>query len=249
MIENAPPPNWRELQNNTERILTECGLDAYTDVGMRLARGTVNVDVLAIDRSVTPRAMYICECKHWKKAVSKDIIHGFRTVVIDAGAHRGFIISSGGFQKGTYEAAEHSNVDLVDWQAFQQIFVQRWFGTFMAPALLKEGNPLHEYTEPINSRIMRKASALPAHKQDRFRRLRELYEIPSFVLLMLCFDPFKRTPKVPVLPLRSSLGPRAPIDLPADILDASALRPLMQVVTKFYRQATAEFDEIFGGRA
>jgi restriction system protein len=181
--------------------------------------------------------------------MSKDVIHGFRTVVVDAGAHRGFVISSAGFQSGAYEAAEHSNVDLVSWQEFQQIFVERWFRTFMAPALLKEEDALHEYTEPINSRIARKASALSRGRQDRLRRLRERYAVPSFVLLMLWYDPFTRKPKVPSLPLRSSLGPRAPIDLPADIFDAPALRSLMGIVTQFYRQATAEFDAVSGERA
>jgi hypothetical protein len=64
---------------------------------------------------------------------------------------------------------------------------------------------------------------------------------------MLWYDPFTRKPKVPILPLRSPLGLRAPIDLPADSLDAAALRPLMNVVSRFYRQATAEFDEVLAG--
>jgi restriction system protein len=89
---------------------------------------------------------------------------GFRTVVGDFGAHRGFIISSRGFQSGAYEAAANSNVDLVDWQTFQQLFVERWFRAFMAPALLSKGDALHEYTEPINSRIMHKADAGPVRR-------------------------------------------------------------------------------------
>jgi hypothetical protein len=249
VIEGTPPVDWRNLQNNTAQILSECGFESQTDVEIHLARGTVSVDVLARDPSATPPATYVCECKHWQSAVSKNVIHGFRTVVADAGAHRGFVISSAGFQSGAYEAAEHSNVDLVTWQEFQQLFVERWFQKFMASALLKEGDALHEYTEPINSRIARKAHALSLDRQELFRRLRERYEIPSFVLLMLWFDPFTRKPKIPSIPLRSALGPRAPTDLPADILDALALRPLMDSVTQFYRQATAEFDEVFGERA
>jgi hypothetical protein len=127
---------------------------------------TVKVDVLAGDPSATPPATYICEFKHWQSAVSQDVIHAFRTVVADAGAHRGFVVSSNGFGSGAYEAAEHSNVDLVTWQEFQRLFVDRWSHTFMAPSLLKEGNALHEYTEPINSRIACKASALSPYRQE-----------------------------------------------------------------------------------
>jgi restriction system protein len=249
MIESGLPKDWRELQDKAAQILSESGFEAHTDHEISLARGTVSVDVLARDPSATPPALYVCECKHWQSAVPRNVVHAFRTVVIDAGAHRGFVLSSGGFQSGAYEAAGHSNVDLVNWPEFQHLFVERWFRTFMAPTLLKEGDALHEYTEPIDSRIARKASALPANLQEQFGRLQEQYAIPSFVLLMLWYDPFTRKPKVPVLPLRSSLGPRAPIDLPTDILDAPALRPLMNVVSQFYRQATAEFDEGFGERA
>jgi restriction system protein len=249
MIESGLPKDWHELQDKTAQILSESDFEAYTDREISLARGTVSVDVLARDLSATPPATYICECKHWQSAVSKNVVHAFRTIVVDAGAHRGFIISSGGFQSGAYEAVEHSNVDLVNWSEFQHLFVERWFQTFMAPTLLKEGDALHEYTEPFNSRIASKASALPPNLQEQFGRLQDQYAIPSFVLLMLWYDPFTRKLRVPVLPLRSSQGPRAPVDIPADILDAAALRPLMNVVSRFYRQATAEFDKVFGGRA
>lgn len=249
MIEDGLPKDWHELQVKTAQILSESGFEAKIDQEMALARGKVDVDVLARDPTATPPATYICECKLWQDSVSKNVVHAFRTVVTDAGAHRGFIISSDGFQSGAYEAAQHSNVDLVDWVEFQKIFVERWFHTFMAPTLLKEGDALHEYTEPINSRIFRKADALPADRQEQFNRLREEYQTPSLLLLMLWYDPFTRKPKVPSLPLRLSLGPRAPTDLPADILGAATLRSLLNVVTAFYCQATAKFDKVFGGRA
>jgi hypothetical protein len=249
MIEGTPPHDWRKLQDNAALILLECGFESSTEVEIRLARGTVKVDVLARDPSATPPATYVCECKHWQSAVSKDVIHAFRTVVADAGAHRGFIISSTGFQSGAHDAAKHSNIDLVTWQEFQQLFVDRWFHTFMAPSLLQEGNALHEYTEPINSRIARKANALSPDQQEEFRWLQERYAIPSFMLLTCWQDPLRRKPMVPLLPLRSLLGSRTPTGLQADILDAPALRPLMTAVTQFYRRATAEFDRIFGERA
>jgi restriction system protein len=249
VIEEGLPNDWHDLQVKAAQILSESGFEVRIDQEIPLARGKVDIDVLARDPSATPPATYICECKLWKGSVSKNVVHAFRTVVTDAGAHRGFIISSAGFQSGAYDAAKHSNVDLVDWLEFQKIFVERWFHTFMAPALLGEGDALHEYTEPINSRVFRKADALPVDRQDEFKRLREEYQVPSFLLLTLWYDPFHRKPKIPVLPLRSSLGSRAPMDLPAEILDAAALRPLLHVVTRFYRQATARFDTVFGERA
>ncbi len=249
MIDGDEPEDWRDLQNRAARVLRESGLEASTDQEIELARGTVRVDVLARDASTTPPATYICECKHWQKSVSKDIVHGFRTVVTDSGAHLGFVISSAGFQGGAHEAAAFSNLKLVTWVGFQELFADRWFQVFMAPTLVQEGDVLDEYTEPINLRIARKADALAPHRYDRFKELCERYTVPSFGLLMLWFRPFSGKPRLPTLPLRSSLGARGQVELPDDILDAIALRPLMEAVTRFYRQAIDEFDEVFGGRA
>jgi restriction system protein len=154
MIESGLPKDWRELQDKAAQILSESGFEAHTDCEISLARGTVCVDVLARDPSATPSATYICECKHWQSAVPRNVVHAFRMVVVDAGAHRGFVISSGAFQSGAYEAVEHSNVDLVNWPEFQHLFIERWFRTFMAPTLLKEGDALHEYTEGSVSNML-----------------------------------------------------------------------------------------------
>ena len=248
MIEPGSPGDWRDLENAVARILRESGLDADTDQEIRLARGTAAVDVLARDQSTTPPSTYICECKHWQRAISKDTVHGFRTVVGDSGANRGFLISSGGFQSGAREAADFSNVALVTWLQFQDLFVTRWFQTFMAPTLIQEGGALHEYTEPINSRIERRASGLSPEQQQHFRRLQETYAAPSFILLTLWYRPFSRG-KPPALPLRGSVNGDVAETLPSQILDVTALRSLMNEASKFYGQATTEFDEVFGGRA
>jgi len=249
MIESELPRDWMELQEKAEQILSEAGLEAHTNLDVPLARGTVSVDVLARDPSATPPTTYICECKLWRRAVPQNVVHAFRSVVIDSGAHRGFIISSGGFQAGAYEAAQHSNLDLVSWSEYQHLFLKRWFRTFMAPRLVEEGDALHQYTELFNSRIDRKLGKFPAGLQDRFRRLQKRYASASIVLLMLWHNRFKQELEVPTLPLRSSLGPRAALYIPPNILDAAALRPLMNGVSQFYQKATAEFDEIFGERA
>jgi restriction system protein len=249
MIERAPPTDWRNLQDTTAHVLSECGFESHTDVEIGRARGSVRVDVLAHDPSATPPATNICECKHWQRAVSHDVIHDFWTVVVAAGTHRGFVISSAGFEHGTQDEAKHSKVALVSWEELQQFFVERWFRTFMAPTLRQEGAALHDYTEPFNSRIARKASALSPERRAQFRLLQARYAVAAFVLLMLSYDPVARKPQVPVLPLRSSLGPLAPVELPTQILDAPALRPLMGVITQFYRHTTAEFDKVFGERA
>jgi hypothetical protein len=84
------------------------------------------VDVFARDVSQSPSLTYIAECKLWNKAVPQTVVHAFRTVVTDSGAHVGFLISSSGFQSGGHEAAKNSNIKLVTWPEFQSLFVERW---------------------------------------------------------------------------------------------------------------------------
>jgi hypothetical protein len=214
---------------------------------LALARGRVKVDVLADDPGAVLPTRYLCECKHWRTAVSKDVVHSFRTVVTDAGANLGLLISSGGFQSGAAEAAAFSNVRLMTWIEFQATFEKKWFERFMAPTLSAAGDALHEYTEPINSRIFRKADALKEPARQRFRELRDRYQVASLILMMFSFG--VHGPTIPELPLRATLRTPAASMLPAEILDAHALRPLMDAVIDFYKSATAEFDSVFGERA
>lgn len=100
MITSAVPRDWKALQGQVGQILSECGLDVTVEKHVATVRGTVEIDVYARDSCHRPVLIYLCECKHWKTAVPQTIIHAFRTVVTDCGAHCGLIISSAGFQKG-----------------------------------------------------------------------------------------------------------------------------------------------------
>src|SRR5437867_12838451 len=126
LINRLPPTDWRDLQRQVSLILTECGLKSETDKKIKTVRGEVNIDVYAEDPDSHPPTTYLCECKHWQSAVPKTIVHAFRTVINDYGPNWGFIISSAGFQSGAYQAAASSNVRLLTWEAFQDLFMERW---------------------------------------------------------------------------------------------------------------------------
>jgi restriction system protein len=119
--------------------------------------------------------------------------------------------------------------------------------------LYEEESPLFDYTEPINSRISRKADALDDGLQVRFGELRRkhnalVFALPSWHMELM----LGHRPVIPQLPLRDSLvfeqrsgfGP-----LPDEVLDAKALRPLMDAIRSQTEAALAEFDEVFGERA
>lgn len=252
LIETQLPDRWQDLESGVGRILEECGYEVEVGKEVQLAgRGVTNIDVWADDHSQPPMVIAV-ECKRWADAVNKDVVHGFRTVVGESGANLGLIVSAAGFQAGAVEAAAYSNVRLLTWPEFQEMFVRRWFTRFMLPTLASETDPLQEYTEPINSRIFRKADALSPERRAEFRALRQRYLPFGALCLGFAADLYAdRSEEPPDLPLRRADGDVAEFRraIPDEVLDARALRPLMDAVIAHSRAAVAQFDEVFGERA
>lgn len=248
------PTDWRELQTQVARIFSECGFAAETDRAIETVRGSVNVDVYAEDTTQTPLLIYLCECKRWKSSVPKTVVHSFRTVVVDHGANCGFIISSRRFQKGAYEAAANTNIRLLNWVQFQEIFLERWIHAYMLPRLYEESDALIQYTEPINSRIFRKADNLTATQQQSFVKLRSQYQVLAYLALHLSTQIYHPSMKVeiPQLPIKDGMQ----VDygsieggLPPELCEAYTLRDFLETFVKYLQQGTAEFDQLFGERA
>lgn len=254
MIDDEVPADWQALETRVSQTLAECGFDVHVHEEVELARGDAIVDVYAVEHTSPPNVVVV-ECKHWATAVTKSVVHAFRSVVVDSGANTGLIVSSGGFQEGALEAARYTNIRLVTWGEFQEIYEERWFREHMAPRLKHEGEALAEYTEPINSRVFRKADKLSTERLAEFKRLREKH-LP-LALVDIAFMPAVLglprlgEPILPKLPLRASVGSRDEqlALLPPDVLEATALRPLMTTLIEHYRDAIAEFDAVFGERA
>jgi len=120
------PADWRGLQDRVAQLFSEIGCDVRVGEKVKLVRGKKEIDVLVRDRQTSPASDYLCECKFWSKPIPQEVIHSFRTVVSDFGAHRGFIISRAGFQAGAKEAAAETNLDLVTFEEFQSLFFDRW---------------------------------------------------------------------------------------------------------------------------
>lgn len=174
-IEAADPKSWHDLQVAVRRILRESGLTTRMDMPVRTARGDVDVDVYAVDQDAALPNAVIVECKYWRRKVSKSVVHSVRSVVADAGANTGLIVSRAGFQPGAVQAAKFTNVRLMTWSEFQRQFVDRWFLNYMLPRMQDEAEPLVEYTEEVNSRVLRKFSQLSTGKQQAVRALRMKY--------------------------------------------------------------------------
>jgi hypothetical protein len=122
-----------------------------TDRELQLARGKAAIDVYASDPSTTPPGIYLAECKRWRTSVPQAEVQAFRTVIADAGAHFGLFISASGFQSGAFEVVKNTNVHLLDWQQFQNLFLERWCRRYWIPTFRTRGARLADYVDPVGS--------------------------------------------------------------------------------------------------
>lgn len=255
------PNDWKDLQQQVSQILKECGLETDLERSIETARGTVEIDVYAEDKTQQPTVTYLCECKHWASSVPQTIVHAFRTVVIDYGANFGLLISSKAFQSGAYAAAKNSNVKLLTWGEFQELFVERWINTYMLPRIYREADPLIEYTEPINSRIFRKADALDEERQQKFIELRKQYQFLAYFALHISIQSslaasFISAPSIrrpfPELPIKQGMSVKnykVEGGLPIDLISADSLKDFLNILSKHILEGVSSFDEVFGKRA
>lgn len=248
MIESKVPETWIELQNEVNRIFVECRFESETPKIIETVRGKVEVDIVAVDTSLKPTTVYLCECKHWKSAIPQTVIHGFRTVVSDFGANWGFIISLNGYQSGSYEAIKNTNIKLLDWFEFQNIFEERWYKEYFQQQLSGIGEPLIEYTEPINSGLFRRVDLLNLSAQKEFKNLRGKYRDIAFFALILYVP--SNSNKLIKLPLKSEQNKelRERYILPSELLEATTYREVLRIVLKYIKKGLDEFDNIFGYR-
>lgn len=253
-IDLESPPTWHALQESVAAILRESGVEAEVEKTIPTARGQVTVDVFAHDADATPSQTYFVECKQWRSRVPQTVIHAFQTVVGNAGANWGAIVSASGFQSGAISAAKYSNVRLLTWPGFQSLFAPKWFEIFFTKTVFDIVAPLIEYTEPINSRIFNKADALPQCDRNRFVELRRRHAGLAGLCTALSFlglraptfvsrkhiEPFD-------LPLRNRLSSLATPEVTplSSVLDAESYRTLIAELKTVVDAAVAEFDGVF----
>jgi restriction system protein len=224
MITNIIPNSWQKLQNQTARILEECGFSVEVEKTIETVRGAVEIDVYAEEIIKGRKYIILCECKNWKSRVPQNVIHGFRTVVSDIGANVGYIISSNGFQSGSFSAAELTNIELTDWFEFQNAFEGTWYDEYFSPKIAEDLDPLLTYSEPI---LPRWFDNLPDKDKKEFFSLKSEYDKLGW--LIMSFTPYVRmidkTP-YPTLPVRGRLAtrPEVPVTIPDDILDCESYR-------------------------
>lgn len=236
MITERSPKDWRELQSEVARILTECGMQAELEKTATLARGKAEIDVIAVETVNGRTSTIFCECKLWKSSVPKSVIHGFRTVVEEGGANFGYVITSSNFQRGALAAADLTNLRLVTWPEFQAEFEGTWIEDHLRHEVTSRLGELIELVEPFPPQAF---NALSGPAKEKYLELREKHwELGAIAMLFTTYFAVIR-PDVPDLPLRGRVGSDA-TQLPDALLDATAYGDFLDILIPLGEQAAAE---------
>jgi hypothetical protein len=143
------PTSWRDLEIKVTELMNGAGYVAINNKKISTVRGNVNIDVFAEDLKSIPKSTYLIECKYWETDIPQTIVHAFRTVVNDYGANHELIISKNNFQSGALEAIKNTNIQLLNWNDFHDLFEARWIAeTIKSVNLISL--PLRDYTDPLD---------------------------------------------------------------------------------------------------
>ena len=251
MVDNPYPERWQDLQTGVKLIFRNVGLSAEVEVDVNTPRGSVNVDVLAVDLGSVDKIKYIVECKNWAASIPQSVVHSFTTVMHETGANIGFIISKHGLQSGAEEYTRNTNIEGLTYLEFQKRYFDIWWKVYFCPRVGDAADRLLQYTEEFNYRRDEAYNKLSKNKQDKFDELRSRYLVHSMMLSMFNLKA-----------LSSKMDTGSLLDTPPDIeyfknevlseitpgvqWFGSTFRDLLEGIICFLGDAEEEFNEIFG---
>jgi restriction system protein len=239
VITAIPPTDWRDLQQQVARIFQESGLEAEVEKEIVTVRGGTTVDVFARDLGQLQPITYLCECKHWQTPVRRGEVNAFLTTIAGYGANCGLIVSSGGFQSGAYEAAKNTNIRLLTWPEFQEMFVGLWVKAFMKQRLRAELEPLLEYMVPSYPF----GFILTPDARREIKSLRQKYaDLVSLGESLVYIKVFNESSSVNL-----ARRPDTSETLLGKIPESAGLRQFLETYTQDVRTAVADFERAFGG--
>lgn len=249
MIENPEPKEWQSLQTGVCRIFNEIGLHAEENKLINTPRGSVSLDVFAVDPGSVDSIQYVVECKNWKNSIPQSVVHAFTTVMHEVGANIGYIISQKGIQKGAKDYLQNTNIRGLTYSEFQQHYLKIWIEQQFCSTIWNITDALIQYTEPINSRRERFRDNLTPELNETFRKLYDKYYLFGMAMLMISNGGNKIT--------RSIIGP---LDISVETLNniiaetlgegnkinAAYLREFLVQLVELIENITEEFNSIFG---
>lgn len=242
LITRATPERWQELEELVRAILAECGMDSRRQVRLEFPRGGAEVDVVATEtiEGITYRT--ICECKNWDVNIPQDVVHSFRTVMHESGANRGYIISKRGFQRGAIEAARSTNIELVTFAEFQNLYFDKWIRA-RTWAIEKDVGGIHTYYEPFGIPGFNRLT--DEREREAYHSLWEKYKFVGVILPF--FSPYSRMlTKQGFKPLPIDTKPieELGIVVPEPLKAETGYREFLQLLTDYARAGLLEMRQL-----
>jgi hypothetical protein len=247
LITAEMPSEWGELEDLVVAILNEAGLEAKRNVRINLPRGSVDVDVLAEETHDGIVQRIVCECKDWANNIPKAVVHAFRTVVQECGAHRGYVISRVGFQSGAIEAAQSTNIQLVTFKQFQEIYFEKWYEKRLW-AIEQSIKGFHTYYEMV---FGKPGYSLLASDEERaaYDVVWKKYQFAG--VLLTAYSPFSKIlgrrlsiPPLPLDPIRIVELEEHGVVFPQDIIEASAYRGFFTLLEGYSIKGLSELRRV-----
>ena len=113
--------NWYIFQEEIKNHFISLGCQAQTNISVHGIRTVHDIDILVESKFLGHTIKWIIEAKRWNTKVSKLHVLALRQIVDDIGTDKGFIISERGFQKGAFEAANNTNIDLLTFNELKSL--------------------------------------------------------------------------------------------------------------------------------
>jgi hypothetical protein len=252
MIDDPYPEDWKDLQDGVRRIFRNLGLSSEVEINLATPRGSVNVDVLAVDERSLDKIKYIVECKNWNTTIPQSVVHSFTTVMHETGANIGFVISKYGLQSGAREYTNNTNIIGLTYLEFQEKYFKAWWLRYFCPRIGDAADRVLQYTENFNSLRDEAYKNLTEENKSKFDLLQKQYVAHSWTLSM-----FNMPSICPNLDSGTLLNVPESIEefkvrvlskiTPGIEWSCSTFRDLLDLILMFLRDIEEEFNSLFGG--
>lgn len=114
-----------EFENLCADLLSKIGFQ----VEITKASGDGGIDIVAYNHNPIYKGKYIIQCKRYSGSVGEPIIRDLYGVIMAERANKGILMTTGTFTKSAIEFAEGKQIELVDGDTMQSLFVRYNIGS------------------------------------------------------------------------------------------------------------------------
>ena len=101
--------DWKQYQEEAAAFFRSLGFQATVDYTVEGVRSKHAIDVYVTFERWGMSHIWIVECKHRPRAVTKADVETLKSIASEIGASLAFLLSESGFQSGAFDAARKTN--------------------------------------------------------------------------------------------------------------------------------------------